>query len=167
MDPVTNPFVPGAGNPPPELAGRDDVRETVRIAIERARIGRPTKSLLMVGLRGVGKTVLLDRMRMSAEETGIRTLRIEAPEKRSLPALIAPELRVVLLRLSKNEQAKELAQRALRAPHGGDSPTGLGCRSRSWLGTDEYPAARPCPGPGQHQPVWGMVRAGALRCGQY
>lgn len=114
MDPVTNPFVPGAGNPPPELAGRDDVRETVRIAIERTRIGRPTKSLLMVGLRGVGKTVLLDRMRMSAEETGIRTLRIEAPEKRSLPALIAPELRVVLLRLSKNEQAKELAQRALR-----------------------------------------------------
>jgi hypothetical protein len=68
----------------------------------------------MVGLRGVGKTVLLDRMRKDAEETGIRTLRIEAPEKRSLPALLAPELRLALLSLSKNEQAKDLAQRALR-----------------------------------------------------
>jgi hypothetical protein len=114
MDPINNPFAPGAGTPPPELAGRDDIRETVRIAIERARIGRPAKSLLMIGLRGVGKTVLLDRMRMDAEAAGIRTLRIEAPEKRSLPALLAPELRLAFLQLSKNEHAKDLAQRALR-----------------------------------------------------
>lgn len=114
MNPITNPFAPGAGTPPPELAGRDDTRETIRIAIERAKIGRPAKSLLMVGLRGVGKTVLLDRMRADAEERGIRTLRVEAPEKRSLPALLAPELRLALLRLSKNEQAREMAQRALK-----------------------------------------------------
>ena len=49
------------------------------IALERTKIGRPSKSLLMVGLRGVGKTVLLDRIREDAEETGISTLRIEAP----------------------------------------------------------------------------------------
>ncbi len=69
----------------------------------------------MVGLRGVGKTVLLDRMRDDAEGAGIHTLRIEAPEHRSLPAMLAPELRQSLLRLSRNEQAKDLAQRALRA----------------------------------------------------
>ncbi len=69
----------------------------------------------MVGLRGVGKTVLLDRMRDDAEGGGILTLRIEAPENRSLPAILAPQLRQSLLRLSRNELAKELAQRALRA----------------------------------------------------
>ena len=115
MDPVTNPFAPGAGTPPPELAGRDDLREMVRVAIERVRRGLPTKSILMVGLRGVGKTVLLDRMCDDAEAAGIHTVRIEAPESRSLPALLAPQLRQALLRLSRNEQAKELAQRALRA----------------------------------------------------
>jgi hypothetical protein len=69
----------------------------------------------MVGLRGVGKTVLLDRMRDDAEGAGIHTLRLEAPEGRSLPALLAPQLRQALLRLSVDERANALAQRALRA----------------------------------------------------
>jgi len=115
MDPIRNPFAPGAGSPPPELAGRDDLREAVRIALERCRRGLAAKSILMIGLRGVGKTVLLDRMRDDAEGAGIHTLRIEAPEQRSLPALLAPQLRQSLLRLSRNEQAKDLAQRALKA----------------------------------------------------
>jgi AAA ATPase-like protein len=115
MDAIANPYAPGAGTPPPELAGRDELREQVRVAVERLRRGSPSKSILMVGLRGVGKTVLLDRMRDDAEASGIHTLRIEAPEGRSLPALIAPELRVALLRLSRNEQAKALGERALRA----------------------------------------------------
>ena len=114
MNPVTNPFAPGAGMPPPELAGRDELRETARVMIERVQLGLPTKSLLMVGLRGVGKTVLLDRIRDDAEATGIQTMRMEAPEHRSLPALLAPELRQALLRLSRNEHAKDLAHRALR-----------------------------------------------------
>lgn len=114
MDPVYNPYAPGAGTPPPELAGRDDLRETVRIALERVRAGRPTKSILMVGLRGVGKTVLLDKLREDAEAVGMQTIRVEAPENRSLPAILAPQLRQALLRLSRNEQARELAQRALR-----------------------------------------------------
>jgi len=115
MDPINNPFAPGAGSPPPELAGRDELRETVRIAIERIRRGSPNKSVLMVGLRGVGKTVLLDRIRTDSEATGVQTLRIEAPEDRSLPAILAPELRQALLRLSRNEQAKQMAERALKA----------------------------------------------------
>ncbi|MDP2007587.1 MAG: ATP-binding protein [Rubrivivax sp.] len=115
MDPIRNPYAPGAGTPPPELAGRDELREQVRVGIERLRLGLPAKSLLMVGLRGVGKTVLLDRMRDDAEASGIHTLRIEAPEGRSLPALLAPQLRQALLRLSRQQAAKALAQRALRA----------------------------------------------------
>ncbi len=114
MDPIRNPYAPGAGTPPPELAGRDDIRESARIALERTKIGRPTKSTMMVGLRGVGKTVLLDLMREQAEASGIYALRIEAPENRSLPAMLVPQLRVALLRLSNKDAAKQLAQRALR-----------------------------------------------------
>jgi len=115
MDPVANPYAPGAGTPPPEMAGRDELRERVRIALERVRRCLPTKSVLMVGLRGVGKTVLLDRMRDDAEATEIQTMQVEAPEARSLPAILAPQLRQGLIRLSRNEQARDLAQRALRA----------------------------------------------------
>ncbi len=118
MDPVFNPFTPGAGSQPPELAGRDGIRELVRVALARTRKGLSTKSVLLVGLRGVGKTVLLDRMRDDAEADGIHTLRIEAPENRSLPALLAPQLRQSLLRLSRNANATELGHRALRALSG-------------------------------------------------
>jgi hypothetical protein len=114
MDPVKNPYAPGAGTPPPELAGRNELRETIRIALARVRAGRPTKSILMVGLRGVGKTVLLDRMREEAEASGIHTIRVEAPESRSLPAILAPQLRQALLRLSRIARANKLAQLALR-----------------------------------------------------
>ena len=114
MDPIRNPYAPGAGTPPPQLAGRDDLRENVRVALARIKLGRPSKSLLMVGLRGVGKTVLLESMREEAQAVGIRALSVEAPENRSLPALLAPQLRQALLQLSNNERAKKLAHRALR-----------------------------------------------------
>jgi hypothetical protein len=115
MDRIRNPFAPGAGTPPPELAGRDELREMIHVTFERARLGRPTKSALMVGLRGVGKTVLLDRMRQDAEARGSHTLRIEAPESKSLPALLAPQLRQALLRLSRVERARDVAKRGLMA----------------------------------------------------
>ena len=115
MDPVRNPYAPGAGSPPPELAGRDELRRVVRIALQRIRIGNPAKSVLMVGLRGVGKTVLLEQIRIDTEAEGMHTVRIEAPEGRSLPALLAPQLRVALLRLSRMESAKETAKRGLSA----------------------------------------------------
>lgn len=70
---------------------------------------------MLVGLRGVGKTVLLDHIREQAERSGIQTIRIEAPEQRSLPALLAPQLRQALLKLSRQEKARDLAQRGLRA----------------------------------------------------
>ena len=115
MDPVINPYAPGAGTPPPELAGRDALRENIRIAVKRMRIGNAAKSLILVGLRGVGKTVLLDQMRKDVEALGALTLRIEAPEDRSLPALLAPQLRTTLLGLSKVDAARDLAHKSLRA----------------------------------------------------
>lgn len=118
MDPIQNPFAPGAGSPPPDLAGRDTIRESVRIALERIRIGNAAKSVLIVGLRGVGKTVLLDKIRLEAEVRGFFTLRIEAPEGRSLPAMLCPQLRQALLKISRINAAKDLTKRALTALSG-------------------------------------------------
>ena len=115
MDAIRNPYSPGAGSPPPELAGRNALREQLRIALARIRQGKQAKSVMMVGLRGVGKTVLLDQIRKDAEAGGFYVLRIEAPENKSLPALLAPQLRQALLRLSRVQAAKDGAQRALRA----------------------------------------------------
>lgn len=115
MNPIDNPFAPGAGSPPPELAGRDAVRAQMTLCINRLRKGRPAKSIMLVGLRGVGKTVLLDQMMKDAIANGVVTIRIEAPEGRSLPAMLAPQLRLGLLKLSKIEAAKDYAVRGLRA----------------------------------------------------
>lgn len=115
MNPLNDPFAPGAGTQPPDLVGREQILESALVALQRARQGRPAKSAILVGLRGVGKTVLLDRIRHEAEAHGIHTIRLEAPENRSLPALLAPQLRQALLRLSQVESAKDLAIRGLRA----------------------------------------------------
>jgi hypothetical protein len=115
MDPLQNPYAPGAGSQPPELAGRNAILRDVEVRLHRLRLGRPSKSVMLVGLRGVGKTVLLDQIRREAEAAGIQTVRIEAPEDRSLPALLAPPLRLALLHLSKKEAARDFAVRGLRA----------------------------------------------------
>ena len=115
MNPVTNPYAPGAGSPPPELSGRGAVRRDVEVCIERLRLGRAAKSVVMAGLRGVGKTVLLDQMRKDAEARNVHTVRLEAPENRSLPGILAPQLRLALLRLSAIDAAKAAAIRGLRA----------------------------------------------------
>lgn len=115
MDPVRNPFAPGAGTPPPELTGRDELIASVDIALQRVKLCKPTKSMIVIGLRGVGKTVLLDRFRLCALNHDIETMRIEAPESRSLPAILAPSLRQVLLKLSITERGRATALRGLRA----------------------------------------------------
>ncbi|HEY0759878.1 MAG TPA: ATP-binding protein [Acidisarcina sp.] len=115
MDAVRNPYSPGAGSPPPELAGRGSLLRDAEVAIARIRQGRSAQSIIMVGLRGVGKTVLLDKMRLDAEEAGIQTLRLETAEDRSLPSILAPELRLALLRLSRVERAKVFAEKGLKA----------------------------------------------------
>lgn len=115
MDPRSNPYAPGAGTPPPELVGRDDLIERAAIALDRICGGRPARSLILYGLRGVGKTVLLNRIRIDAEARGLAAVRIEAAEERSLPALLAPALRSNLLRLDRFEAAKAGTRKALAA----------------------------------------------------
>jgi hypothetical protein len=115
MDARTNPYAPGAGAPPPELAGRVDVIERAAVALDRIRAGRASRSLVFYGLRGVGKTVLLNKMRIDAEARGLAIVRIEAPEDRSLPALLAPALRTALFRLRRMDSAKAGLAKAMRA----------------------------------------------------
>jgi hypothetical protein len=115
MDPRLNPYAPGAGTPPPELAGRDDVLERAAIALDRIRNGRAARSVILYGLRGVGKTVLLNKIRQNAEARGFSTAPIEAPEERSLPALLIPALRSALIRLNRGEALKSAMAKAMGA----------------------------------------------------
>lgn len=115
MDPRQNPYSPGAGTPPPELAGRDELIERAAVALDRIRAGKSARSFILYGLRGVGKTVLLNRIRQDAEARGIASVGMEAPEERSLPALLIPALRTGLLRLSGGEALKDNLLRAMRA----------------------------------------------------
>ena len=115
MDPRLNPYAPGAGTPPPELAGRDDLIERSAIALDRIRNGRVSRSFILYGLRGVGKTVLLNRIQRDAEGRGFATAKMETPEDRSLPALLVPNLRALLLRLNRGEAVKAKVHHALRA----------------------------------------------------
>ena len=115
MDPRLNPYAPGAGTPPPALAGRDELIERAAVALDRIRAGRSARSFILYGLRGVGKTVLLNRVRLDAEARGIISVKIEAPEQRSLPALLIPALRAALLRLSRGEALKDHALQGMRA----------------------------------------------------
>lgn len=118
MDPVQNPFAPGAGTPPPELAGRQEVIDAGVTALKRIAAGRPSQSLILVGLRGVGKTVLLNRLNELAEDSGFQTIFIEAHDNKTLPELLVPGLRSTLLKLSRIETAKEFARRGLMALKG-------------------------------------------------
>jgi hypothetical protein len=114
MDPIRNPFAPGAGYPPPELAGRQDILERAEITLARAELGRHAKSFMLVGLRGVGKTVLLNRILQMAEARRFKALLIEAPENKSLPELILPPLRQILLSLDQIGGLNEKVKRGLR-----------------------------------------------------
>ena len=114
MSPLENPFAPGAGTPPPELAGRDELLDAIRIAMERTRRRNSARSVLLLGLRGVGKTVLLDRVHDEAQGAGLATVMLEATDRSPLPALLAAELHPMLLRLSRQQRVHDLAARALR-----------------------------------------------------
>jgi hypothetical protein len=117
MNRAKNPFSPGAGTPPPELAGRSVILDDSIVALERVRNGRAEKSMIMVGLRGVGKTVLLGEIQRLAESLNYKTTFIEAHEsrqKKSLPELLVPHLRRILFDLDRGERVSEKAKKALR-----------------------------------------------------
>ncbi len=118
MDEIRNPFSPGAGTPPPELAGRNVILDRVKILLARVREGRPEKSVLLVGLRGVGKTVLLNELEILAEQAGYKTILVEAHDSKSLSALLAPPLRKLLLSLDRMSNVSDKARRGLRVLKG-------------------------------------------------
>ncbi|MCA3436436.1 MAG: AAA family ATPase [Rhodobacter sp.] len=114
MDFVRNPFAPSAGSRPPELAGRDAILEIARTSCRRAVEGRNARSLMLLGLRGMGKTVLLNEIKKIAEAEGLTVSKVEAPEGESLARLLYPEMRKVLRSLSGVEAARQIASRGLR-----------------------------------------------------
>ena len=118
MDPLKNPFAPGAGSQPPELAGRDDILEQSDIALQRVLRGRQDRSRMLLGLRGVGKTVLLNKIERTAELRGHLTSFIEAPEDDSLVRTLYPQMAGVLRRLSAMESAKAHVLAGMRALRG-------------------------------------------------
>jgi predicted AAA+ superfamily ATPase len=123
MDPVRNPFAPGAGTPPPELAGRQVILDRCETTLQRIAQRRPAKSFLLIGLRGAGKTVLLVRMLQFAERTGYRALMVEAHEDKSLPELLLPSLRQILLALDQLGSLNEKVKRGLRVSEALPAPS--------------------------------------------
>ena len=113
MDPIANPFSPGAGSPPPELVGRDPILEQARILLGRIKAKKPEKSLLLTGLRGVGKTVLLNEIERMAKKDGYHTIAIEAHEDKPLGVLIAPYLRTLLYDLDRMAGTSNKVKRGL------------------------------------------------------
>ncbi len=113
MDPIKNPFSPGAGAPPPELVGRDPILEQARILLGRVKLKRPEKSMLLTGLRGVGKTVLLNAMELLSKEAGYHSIFIEAAENKTFASLIVPFLRTLLYDLDRKAGVSYKVKRGL------------------------------------------------------
>ena len=78
MDPLTNPFSPGSGHRPPALVGRDETLAQIKISLSRVKDGKAAKHFILVGLRGVGKTVLLREAKNIAERLNLRSVMFEA-----------------------------------------------------------------------------------------
>lgn len=107
MDKIRNPFSPGAGSPPPELVGRDNIFEKSRVLLGRTRLGKAEKSLILIGLRGVGKTVLLNEIEKQAQDENYKTIFLEVHEGKDFSVMLAPQLRTLLFRLNVKENLKE------------------------------------------------------------
>ncbi len=118
MDQVRNPFAPGAGSQPPELAGRDNILDGADVAIQRVLLGKHAQSQILLGLRGTGKTVLLNRIERIAEKHSHLSSFIEAPEEKSLAELLYPKIHQVLRKLSIIDAAKAKAVAGMQALRG-------------------------------------------------
>jgi hypothetical protein len=127
MDPVRNPYAPGAGQRPPELAGRDAELQTFDVLLERVARARPERSVVLTGLRGVGKTVLLNAMRGAAVRRGWGTGKLEARPDQPLRHPLAAALHLAVRELAQPNKAeaehvlgvlKAFAQRQPRSADG-------------------------------------------------
>ena len=139
MEPRINPFAPGAGSPPPELAGRGPILDYAAVALDRLCNGLHAKSIILVGLRGVGKTVILNRIHMHAQEAGYHAAFLEAHEGKSLAELLLPALRQILYTLNLRENVSDKTRHALRVLR--SFLAGLGLKAKAGLGDLELELA--------------------------
>ncbi|WP_274644372.1 ATP-binding protein [Pseudomonas serbica] len=114
MNPNTNPFTPGAGMEPPKLAGRDAVLDAADVALHRTKLGKHANTQMLVGMRGVGKTTLLNRIRRLANDIGYIAEQVELREGDDLDQLLIPVLRSILLQLKQRHPSSERVNEALR-----------------------------------------------------
>jgi hypothetical protein len=113
VDPIRNPYSPGAGTRPPALVGREREIEAMDVALRRLLIGRDGRSAMLTGLRGVGKTVLLNEFENTASGRGYLFEHIEVSEDGELPARLAAAFRRVLLSIDARRRASDRVRRAL------------------------------------------------------
>jgi AAA ATPase domain len=113
MDPVRNPYAPGAGTRPPALVGRDREIEAMDVALQRLLLGRDGRSQLLTGLRGVGKTVLLNEFEDLADSRGFFHEHIEVSEDGKLAARLVPAFRKILLAMDAKRRIGERVRRGL------------------------------------------------------
>lgn len=114
MDPIDNPYRPGAGTKPTFLAGRDEIIDKANVLIKRVKIGNPQRSLMLYGLRGVGKTVLLNKISELAETEMYIVEQIEMSENDDFRKVITGFIRKILLKINRLENAKEKLLKAFR-----------------------------------------------------
>ena len=114
MNPIDNPYTPGAGTPPPELAGRTSILKQAELAVKRTLNNKIAKSQILLGLRGVGKTVLLNRINQIAETEGCQTIIFEADPNHTLPELFTQQLHRLLLKLDRRKKAGDDIQKTFR-----------------------------------------------------
>ena len=144
MDPVRNPFAPGAGQRPPELAGRDREVDAFEIVLERVARGRPERSLVLTGLRGVGKTVLLGELRSMAVRAGWGAGKIEARPEADLRRPLSAALHRAIRDLAVQHRAPDRVDEVLgvlKAFALRSAPDGAKLRERWQPGIDVPPTS--------------------------
>src|SRR6266516_4661255 len=152
VDPIRNPYAPGAGQRPPELAGRDRELDVFDVVLERVASNRPERSLVLTGLRGVGKTVLLNTLRSQAINRLWGTGKIEARPDQSVRRPVAAALHMAVRELAPRHRAPEridyllgvLKAFALREPEPAGGRTARRPAARSlprWQPGIDVPAA--------------------------
>lgn len=147
VDPVRNPYAPGAGQRPPELAGRDRELKQFEVVLERVARGRPERSMIVTGLRGVGKTVLLNAFRSMAIQRLWGTGKIEARPDQSIRRPVASALHRAVRELAPRHRAPDRIAEFLGVlkafAQSGPEPSGTGrARAHRWQPGIDVPAAR-------------------------
>jgi AAA ATPase domain len=141
VDPVRNPYAPGAGQRPPELAGRDAELTAFDVVLERVGRGRPERSIMLTGLRGVGKTVLLNALRSAAGRRGWGSAKLEIRPDRSLRQPLAAALHPAIRELGAPESESRHLLGILKA-FAQSEPTGKAGKVAPWQPGIDVPSVR-------------------------